>query len=79
MKVKTMLQDKREIHGLHLDNCEIWVGAQGVTAIKAYGENGMHCDIPWFAIYREGSDEVHTRINAASVDGIIYHKKDGEQ
>jgi hypothetical protein len=65
----TILDDKRPIEGLYFmdsDCTSYQVGFNGVSAIKAYGEPGQHCMLPYFAVYDYG-DNIITRIPAGMV------------
>ena len=69
----TILEDKREIKSIQsslIDSPEYCVGKYGITKIEAYGEPGMHCDLPWVRIFK--SDEVVARICCHELAGIYY-------
>ena len=71
-----LLDDKRSISTIWL-NTYGWTvkdipnsAAQLAEEIEVYGEPGLHCNIPWFAIWKEG--RVVSRIPAHACDEIIY-------
>jgi len=64
----TIENDKREIESVWWDDKQdshFQVGQSNVTAIVAYGEPSMHCNIAWIAIYR--GDEITHRFPADQV------------
>ena len=72
MEINTMLDDKREIKAIYFNDAEgtcYTVGSYECDAIKTYGEPGMHCNLPFLAIYKKG--EIHSRIPAHTVQ-ITY-------
>lgn len=68
----SIIEDKREIQDLYI--CDplgaIEVGELGVTAIRVYGQGALHCDTPWFAIYK--GEELIRRINGFYVISVRY-------
>ena len=66
----SMLEDTRDIKQISLGDNWWAVGRDAVTKIVVYGENGMHCDLPWFAVYQ--GDEIVSRVNAAYVTDVWY-------
>ena len=71
LKPCQMLEDEREIEQIfYEDGSDVNVGDSGVTAIKAYGEHGLYCNLPWLAIYK--GDEIARRIPANFVE--IHYK-----
>lgn len=67
-----MLNDNREIVGIYWNDehgTSYQVGSCDCTGIKAYAEGGMHCDIPFIAVYK--GDYVITRVPAWQVQ-IVY-------
>lgn len=67
----TILTDERPIAYIDIGSDEsIIVGQFGITKIEAYGENGMHCDLPWFRVYK--GDVLIQRVNAKSVSTVRY-------
>jgi len=71
--METIIEDQREIGGVYFDDEEgsrFQVGENGVTSIKAYGENAEYCLVPWLAIYR--GEEIWQRLPAGRVR--IYYK-----
>lgn len=71
--VKKILQDDREI-------AELWfpgagagfrVGQEGVTRIVAYGEPGLHCELPYFAVWF--GDHLNNRVPATTA--VVVYKE----
>jgi len=50
----------------------ILVGANSVTHIEPYSENGQMEAVPWFAIYHR--DVIMERVNAAHVASVEYQE-----
>lgn len=73
--MKTMIEDEREISGIFGPN-EEWeiqaVGDCAVDKIECYTENGEMAPIVWFAIYRYGKSEPHSRVNSKYVETVVY-------
>lgn len=76
--MKNILEDDREIKQVNFNNEDDEyhaVGSKGpffkeeCTKIEAYPERGMHCDIPFIAVYYDG--ELKRRIPAWKVE-IVY-------
>ncbi len=70
--MKTILEDDRPIKTIHFEGTNPGTTAVGVgcvTKIEAYPEPGLHCSLPWIAVY-EG-DEITVRVPATAVS-IIY-------
>ena len=42
------------------------VGQHGIERIEVYSEPGLHCELPWLAIFFEGHDEPRVRVPAAA-------------
>ncbi len=75
--MSTLLEDTREIQKVYSVDGDWWaVGLQGVTAIKAYGEPGQYCYLPWFAIYK--GDTITGRVNGAHVVDVVYREDNNE-
>jgi len=71
MAVDKILDDDREISMLaYEDDSGVRVGQGGVTRIVAYGEPGVYCDQPWFAVYE--SDHLAARYAATQGMVVIY-------
>ena len=54
LTIMTVLDDPRPIDSIHWDeegDPNFTVGRQGVTEIRAYGEPGEHCFLPWLAVF----------------------------
>lgn len=69
----TILADERPILAIHssaIDSADFEVGEFGVTLIEKYGEPAMHCDIPWFRIYK--GDEICARVCAHHIALVRY-------
>lgn len=49
-----LMEDQRTIDNLALVDEDYFfkVGVAGVTKIRAYGEPGQYCMVPWFAVHR---------------------------
>jgi hypothetical protein len=74
----TILDDKRTIAGLYFmdsDCTSYQAGSNGVSAIKAYGEPGQHCLLPYFAVYN-CENNIISRIPAGMVQ-VVYDIKEG--
>lgn len=70
-----ILDDQREITAVNYDEQNYIVigtkvGIHTVTSMKIYGQGGMHCDIPWIAIYC--GDQIIKRVNAQLIHSIDY-------
>lgn len=74
MNIVTALDDPRIINSITMRGTDERDGDYYTTKtgveIHAYGENGMYCALPWFAIVR--NNEIVTRLNGASVESITY-------
>lgn len=67
-----MLEDTRQIKAVYfndLEESQYMVGSYEVDKIEVYPECGMHCDLPFVAVYKNG--EIHSRIPAYKVQ-IVY-------
>ena len=67
-----MYEDTREIVCLWMQEEKIAVGESGVRKIECYREMGQGSYIPWFAVYCNGEKEPRSRVNASSVDEVVY-------
>ena len=79
---KNILDDKREIAYIDMDDDSYIVGVDGVSKIEVYGQGAYHCDVPWFAIYiRDSSSEysLYKRINGAYVSVVSYKEASDEK
>lgn len=66
-----ILHDTREIKSIWFEDETEWrVGKAGITAIKAYAENGQMEGVPWLAVYAKGV--IQCRVNAAKIAGLAY-------
>ena len=71
-EIKTILEDKREIHSIHYcqeDGGMHVVGKHGCTKIEVYPENGMYARIPMIAVFYNG--KIRNRIPAAILE-VVY-------
>ena len=71
-------EDPRPIEALYwndVDGNSLRIGRKGVTKIEAYGESGMHCDLPWLAVFK--GDEIFSRVPAYQVE-IHYQKPNAD-
>jgi len=79
MKVRDpqrILDDKRDIQSLQFEGSYVSVGLHNVTRIVAYPEPGMHCYIPFYAVYV--GDEIAERVPAWMVSATykdVYDKE----
>lgn len=55
---------------------EYRVGQHGVTKIIAYGEGGLHCDIPYIRVIK--GDEIHAEFCKHAIVGVYYEMAEGE-
>jgi hypothetical protein len=69
MNIVTALEDTRTISGIIVNDGNFYTVASGI-GIYAYGENGMYCELLWFAIVEEG--EVVARLNGTFVESVTY-------
>ncbi len=70
--MNTILDDKRVIDGVYWndsDGTSYRVGVLGTTKIEAYGEPGLHCNLPWIAVWKD--ENLVTRVPATQVQ-IVY-------
>lgn len=76
--MKTILEDDREIKQVNFNDedddyfavgCKGAYGSEVCTKIEAYAERGLHCDIPYIAIYC--GDRIKRRLPAHMVE-IVY-------
>lgn len=75
-EIETILEDEREIRAIYWNdthNTNLIVGGQ-IEKIIAYGENGMHCSLPYIAVY--SGSEIVRRVPAWQVE--IEYKLDKE-
>ena len=66
--IPDILNDEREIRCIGNPASDTWdyeIGRYGVTKIAAYGEPGMTCYLPEFAVYT--GDEILARVPAWTV------------
>jgi hypothetical protein len=68
-EITDILSDKRRIYGLYYAESDQGfheVGVGGCTKIKAYGEPGPHCYLPFYAIYYD--DVIKFRVPSTMVE-----------
>jgi hypothetical protein len=70
METPKILTDPRPIAAVFTPEGGTYRVGCGVTEIVAYGEPGMHCDVPWLLVrLKDGRD---LRLNGATIEGIEY-------
>jgi len=71
-----LLDDKREISTIWFSgyswttNANPYSTEKKAEKIEVYAEPGLYCNMPWFAIWKEGS--IISRIPASSCDEVLY-------
>lgn len=71
MNIVTALDDPRTISSIIMQDAGGALYAAGPSIeIHAYGENGMYCELLWFAVIKNG--EIIERLNGAAVESITY-------
>lgn len=67
-----IIEDKREIKGLYFnDDSDTCYEVVNGNIIKAYGEPGPHCYVPFFSVEKDGI--IISRIPASMVE-VVYCK-----
>ena len=81
MQIVDALEDPRTITAIEMRGTvehdgDYYAAKNGIT-IQCYGENGLYCHLPWFAIIEDG--EVIHRLNGIEVACVTYEKIDAHK